>query len=94
MHAIASAPRSSPTLAADLERQRLEQRAARMRAVVRELRIRAGYHLNRHGEVPRPLRHAIGGFVVELRAIDRRIGELADRPTTSPRPASTRTRSS
>ena len=68
------------TLASDLDRRRIEQRAARVDAVVRELRLRAGFHRERHGHVPPPLRHAIAGFVVELRVLDRRLGQLAPGP--------------
>ena len=38
-------PESSATIAADLERQRLQQRVTRMDAVIRELRLRARFHL-------------------------------------------------
>ena len=71
-------PESPITLAADLERQRLRQRAARMDAVVRELRTRARFHQERHGDVPPPLRHAIAGFVLEARTLERRLAELAN----------------
>jgi hypothetical protein len=73
-------PNTAVTLAADLDRRRIEQRAARIDAVVRELRLRARFHRERHGHVPPPLRHAIAGFVLELRALDRRLGELAPGP--------------
>jgi hypothetical protein len=58
----------------DLERLRLEDRAQRMEAVVRELRARARYRQDRDGEVPAPLREAIDGFRKELAGIDRRLG--------------------
>jgi hypothetical protein len=72
----------NPTLAQDLERRRLERRVARMRLVMRELRVRARFHEQRHGVVPPPLRHAIAGFAVELRALERRLEEL---PGSMPR---------
>jgi hypothetical protein len=56
------------TLAADLERRRMELRAARMDAVVRELRLRARFDPERHDRLPPPLRHTIAGFVSEVRA--------------------------
>jgi hypothetical protein len=67
----------SPTVAEELERRRLERRVARMRLVVRELRVRARFHEQRHGAVPPPLRHAIAGFAGELRALERRLEELS-----------------
>jgi hypothetical protein len=73
-------PNNAVTLAADLERRRIEQRATRIDAVVRELRLRARFHRERHGQVPAPLRHAIAGFLLELRALDRRLGELPPDP--------------
>ena len=69
-------PTTAVTLAAELERRRIEQRAAHMDAVVRELRLRARFHRERYGQVPPPLRHAIAGFVLERRALDQRLGEL------------------
>ncbi len=66
-------------VAADLERDRLQVRADRMTAVVRELRSRARFHQERHGAAPAPLDRAIGDFVQELRTAERRIAELTGR---------------
>jgi hypothetical protein len=74
---------------AALERDRLQARADRMTAVVRELRCRARFHEERHGRVPAPLNHAVADFVQELRAAERRITELAGR---GGRPSEHRTR--
>lgn len=61
------------SLARDLEQLRLEERARRMEAVIRELRARARYREARGGEVPVPLHDAIAGFREELAGIDRRL---------------------
>jgi hypothetical protein len=79
-------PETAVTIAADLERHRLQQRVARMDAVVRELRLRARFHQERHGHAPPPLRHAIAGFVLEARSLDRRLAELARGTDSSRRP--------
>jgi hypothetical protein len=57
-----------------------------MDAVVRELRLRARFHQEHHGRVPAPLRKAIGRFVLEERALDRRLAELAKGTDGSRRP--------
>ena len=75
---------ASRTLTEDLERQRLEHRAARMRLVIRELRLRADSHEDRHGAVPVPLRHAIAGFAIEMAKIERRLDETAGRAPAKP----------
>jgi uncharacterized membrane protein YccC len=82
-------PTAAATPAADLERRRLAQRAVRMESVIRELRLRARFHEERLGRVPPPLRHAIAGFVLELRSLDRRLGELSG-GSDSPRRGRTR----
>jgi hypothetical protein len=66
----------------ELERRRLEDRANRMEAVVRELRARARHRQDRDGEVPTPLRDAIEGFREELAGIDRRLGGRRQRRLT------------
>ena len=74
---IAAAPSCELTpmsLDRDLERLRLEQRARRLDAVIRELRARAGYRAARGGEVPAPLRGAIQDLHAELVGIERRLG--------------------
>ena len=76
---------STPTRAQDLERRRIEERAARMRLVIRELRLRADIHEARHGAVPAPLRHAIAGFAVEMAALERRLDGTAGRRPPKPR---------
>jgi|tagenome__1003787_1003787.scaffolds.fasta_scaffold18109149_1 hypothetical protein len=61
------------TIGHDLERRRLVHRADRMEAVIFELQRRARFHADRHGDVPAPLRQAIGDFRIELRDLRRRI---------------------
>ena len=73
------------SLARDLERLRLEERARRMEAVIRELRARARHREARSGEVPVPLREAIDGFREELAGIDRRLGGRRERRPVRPR---------
>lgn len=65
MPATASRPGS---IAAEPERARLEHRAGRLEAVVRELRKRAPNH-----PAPHLLGRAIDGFDAELRAVRRRL---------------------
>ena len=60
----------SPSLGTQLERDRLEQRAARVKQVIRALRERADV---RHGDPPRPLLAAIEGFGRELTDIERQL---------------------
>jgi hypothetical protein len=64
---VVNAPRRI-SLAVDLERRRLEHRAARLEAVMRELRARARNHA-----APQLLGRAIEGFDVELDAVRRRL---------------------
>jgi hypothetical protein len=68
-------PRSAErpaSLASQLERTRLEHRADRLEAVLRELRRRARNH-----PAPHLLRHAIDGFDHELTAVRRRLSGRA-----------------
>jgi hypothetical protein len=59
------------TLGADLERDRLEARAARLDRVIAALRARArAYEAT---AVPRPLRHSLTDFQHELDAVRERL---------------------
>jgi len=62
-------PRS---LGHQLERDRLEQRAARVRRVIHALRERAAAR-DTAGGAPRPLRAAIDDFAHELAELERRL---------------------
>ena len=64
------------TIGHDLELRRLTHRAERMEAVIFELQRRARFHAERHGDVPPPLRQAIGDFRLELRSLRRRIAKV------------------
>lgn len=74
MHtASATTSRHVPrTLGSQLERDRLEQRAARVRQVIRALRDRAAAR-DTIGGAPRPLRAAIEDFGRELADLERRL---------------------
>jgi hypothetical protein len=65
-------PRTSTgrSLGTELERDRLQQRAARVRRVIDALRERAAA---REGGAPRPLRAAIEDFGRELSDLERRL---------------------
>jgi hypothetical protein len=65
MPATADRPAS---IAAELERTRLQHRAGRLEAVVRELRKRTLHH-----PAPHLLGRAIDGFDAELRAVRKRL---------------------
>lgn len=62
----------SRTLAHQLERDRLEQRAVRVRQVIHALRERASAR-DTEGAAPRPLRAAIEDFGRELAELERRL---------------------
>ena len=62
--------RSARSLGSQLERDRLEQRAARVKQVLTALRERAD---TRHGATPRPLRAAIEDFGRELADLERQL---------------------
>jgi len=83
--AVDTQPHAATTLAADLEIQRLRARATQLEAIVRELRSRARFYEAREGRAPVPLRHAIAGFVLDLRALDRRLAELTGEGTARSR---------
>lgn len=73
--ARSAAPRAvaaSRTLGHQLERDRLEQRAARVRQVIHALRERADAR-DHAGGAPRPLRAAIEDFGRELAELERRL---------------------
>jgi len=63
---------SARTLGHQLERDRLEQRALRVRQVIRALRDRAEAR-DTSGGAPRPLRAAIEDFGRELAELERRL---------------------
>ncbi|HEU4702157.1 MAG TPA: hypothetical protein VFS37_06700 [Conexibacter sp.] len=63
---------SARTLGHQLERDRLEQRAQRVRQVIRALRERAEAR-DTAGGAPRPLRAAIEDFGRELAELERRL---------------------
>ncbi len=71
-------PRRSPkrSLGSQLERDRLEQRAARVRKVIGALRERVDA---REGGAPRPLRAALDDFGRELATLERRLREVGGR---------------
>ncbi len=64
------------TLGAQLERDRLARRAARLDRVVAELRARARFYGDRPA-VPRPLCQALADFQRELARIRRRLAAPA-----------------
>jgi hypothetical protein len=67
--------RERPTLAADLEAQRLEHRSRRMDLVVEALRDRVSAY-QRHGTVPPPLMDAVTEFSRRLHDDRARLAEL------------------
>lgn len=62
--------RAAASLGTQLERDRLEQRAARVKLVISALRERADA---RYGATPRPLQAAIEGFGRELADLERQL---------------------
>jgi hypothetical protein len=64
------------SLGSQLERDRLEQRAARVRRVIGALRERVDA---RQGHPPRPLKAALDDFGRELATLERRLREVAGR---------------
>jgi hypothetical protein len=64
-------------LGSELERHRLEQRAARVRQVIGALRERAETREEGQGKAPRPLTAAIEDFGRELAQLERRLREVA-----------------
>jgi len=65
------------SLGVELERDRLERRAARVRLVIRALRDRADHRY--YGATPRPLGAAIEDFGRELAELERRLGGTGHR---------------
>lgn len=68
--ATSSTTGTSRSLGRRLERDRLEQRAVRVRQVIHALRERADA---REGAAPRPLQAAIQDFARELEDLERRL---------------------
>jgi hypothetical protein len=68
--------RSGRSLGSQLERDRLERRAARVREVIGALRDRVD---TRQEHAPRPLRAAIEDFGRELAHLERRLREVGGR---------------
>jgi hypothetical protein len=70
-------PSSAPSLSHQLERDRIEQRATRVRQVLHALRERAGAREGTAGDravgAPAPLRAAIEDFGRELAELERRL---------------------
>ena len=82
-HMGASTPSLDPndvpaaaSLGNQLERDRLEQRVARVRLVIGALRERADA---RHGDTPPPLQAAIEGFGRELADLERQLRRAGSR---------------
>jgi uncharacterized membrane protein YccC len=71
-HTPSRSTTTARSLAHQLERDRLEQRAARVRQVVHALRERASTR-DTAGGAPRPLRAAIEDFGRELAELERRL---------------------
>lgn len=61
------------SLGAELERQRLAHRAARIRKTLSAMHRLAD---DRRGDVPAPLRHGMADFVRELARVERRLKDL------------------
>jgi hypothetical protein len=77
MRNVSSSPtRPNASLAHRLERDRLEQRAVRVRQVIHALRERAGVR-DGGGSAPRPLTAAIEDFGRELAELERRLRDSA-----------------
>jgi hypothetical protein len=71
------AARGSRSLGRELERDRLERRAARVRQVIVALRERAAARDGELGTAPRPLTAAIEDFGRELAELERRLRHTA-----------------
>ncbi|HEX4804893.1 MAG TPA: hypothetical protein VFU94_03235 [Conexibacter sp.] len=69
---VRSSTRSTRSIGSQLERDRLEQRAVRVRQVIHALRERADAR-DTAGGAPRPLRAAIEDFGRELAELERRL---------------------
>jgi chromosome condensin MukBEF MukE localization factor len=69
------------TLGTDLERDRLAQRARRIRAAVAELRRHAEGQLADADTRKRRILQAIAEFEAEVAALDRRLADLANEAT-------------
>lgn len=69
------------TIAQELERDRLHRQVRRMELVTVALRDRALHHTAVSGTAPSPLRAAIVGFELELKALRRRLEEISQGQT-------------
>jgi hypothetical protein len=69
--------RHGGSLGSDLERHRLEQRAARVRQVIGALRERAAAREAGQGKAPRPLTAAIEDFGRELAQLERQLRQVS-----------------
>lgn len=78
MQTLSPSPRTrrGGTLGSELDRHRLEQRAARVRQVIGALRERAEAREHGLGKAPRPLTAAIEDFGRELAQLERRLREV------------------
>jgi hypothetical protein len=72
------------TIAVDLERARLQQRATRLAHVLTALRGRARAYEQASAVVPRPLSHSLTTFEQELDAVRRQLAGSSHRPAESP----------
>jgi hypothetical protein len=68
--------RASGITGRQLERSRLEDRSRRLTTVLTLLEERRDYRRSRDASVPPALSDAIGGFEMELLALDARLHEL------------------
>ncbi len=68
---------STHTLAATLERDRLERRVSRIAVAVAALRQRASEHQRELGPAPQPIRQAIADFEAQIAALNARLRDLA-----------------
>lgn len=67
---------AAATIAAELERDRLEHRVRRMELVIAALRDRVLHRRAVTGAIPLPLRQAIAGFELELNALRHRLAQI------------------
>ena len=80
----ATARAGNRSLGRQLERDRLEQRALRVRQVIQALREREAAR-DTAGGAPRPLRAAIEDFGRELAELERRLRQQAPTPSSAAR---------
>lgn len=82
----------TPTLGAELERDRLEHRVNRIAVAISVLRERAREHRRELGGAPVHIRQAIADFEAQLAAMNARLGDLAHGDQSTPRRATERVR--